>query len=979
MDAGRFKILKYNGEGVEPGAFDGTGTGDLPLVISANKSKDRSVVKQRMTLQGSDGELPQVIELQQEFVPLFIDNSLTEKRQVVGYHEPYSFEFSGLCNGPYIRYRFASGDNWETYSNIFDGSIISRDNPGNTLELSGTKFSESAYTIANDNYYSGGSSKYSWVMSFGYTEGNNNSWNGTPNMVYGFEPGYHYFYVDSSDKPFTDDLTSADYVTAVCGVYVDTPVPTVNLHWKRISENQLQYWVTSEAHAGSMDVRVMLNNQVFTCTLVNGATTSEKYTTNYTTSSAVNPAILSSTEELITFQSTKITQEAEIPVNSIIINGGSFIYGNGEIQAVFSPANTTQRNINWTIKSGESYATLTPNTDDPTICNISFKDIGGPVTVTATSADNANIKISKTLSVYDSSTGKWLISGERIINNIKNSSKYSINWLNGTSVTDCTWSISSGGEYASISQDGILTVKSGADNSTVTIRCTVGSTHKEYVVTVTYVPAEITFDRENIHLSCDYGTFKLPYKYTGITNPIVTVVGNMILTTDVEDNSNVIMFNYVANPEQYAKTLTITVTGTRTDGLGKYSKSTTIIQDSFAAYLAPYWSLKAIETVSADETSLIPTITDRNNIGYQVVSDADWISPVDSGTSSPVYRLDFSHNTSLSARTGVVRLVDKKTSYNVGSVIKEDWAFMSDPNPSSGIPNGSNLSATDVAGTSTFNLYRTSKLYYPKSSISSDTFSYVNMSPSNDYDATYTVTMLSQPHVMEETKHVIGIYESYPGTPIDEKTIIQNAYENNQYHTLTVEINGSLFENIHLDLENSNGELIQSTISVPNSYGTANTAVFTNVPSASNYVIRLIADGFEEKTWSVNVVSDTSITIVPTAIANRIYANTTFTSNAIVSMPGNTQYDLSNGSEGIFLADNTNLPDIIQQTNNAEYAFGINVYMAPSTKPTQNSFVDFNLAPGHSCTVQQILNKVYQNATGYVAVWIYFRNISTTF
>lgn len=985
MDAGRFKILKYNGEEVEPGAFDGTGIGDLPLVISANKSRDRSVVKQRMTLQGSDGELPQVIELQQEFVPLFIDNSLTEKRQVVGYHEPYSFEFSGLCNGPYIRYRFASGDNWETYSNIFDGSIISRDNPGNTLELSGTKFSESAYTIANDNYYSGGSSKYSWVMSFGYTEGNNNSWNGTPNMVYGFEPGYHYFYVDSSDKPFTDDLTSADYVTAVCGVYVDTPVPTVNLHWKRISENQLQYWVTSEAHAGSMDVRVMLNNQVFTCTLVNGATTSEKYTTNYTTSSAVNPAILSSTEELITFQSTKITQEAEIPVNSIIINGGSFIYGNGEIQAVFSPANTTQRNINWTIKSGESYATLTPNTDDPTICNISFKDIGGPVTVTATSADNANIKISKTLSVYDSSTGKWLISGERIINNIKNSSKYSINWLNGTSVTDCTWSISSGGEYASISQDGILTVKSGADNSTVTIRCTVGSIHKEYVVTVTYVPAEITFDRENIHLSCDYGTFKLPYKYTGITNPIVTVVGNMILTTDVEDNSNVIMFNYVANPEQYAKTLTITVTGTRTDGLGKYSKSTTIIQDSFAAYLAPYWSLKAIETVSADETSLIPTITDRNNIGYQVVSDADWISPVDSGTSSPVYRLDFSHNTSLSARTGVVRLVDKKTSYNVGSVIKEDWAFMSDPNPSSGIPNGSNLSATDVAGTSTFNLYRTSKLYYPKSSIRSDTFSYVNMSPSNDYDATYTVTMLIQPNSVEEIRHVIGIYKSYPGTPTDEKTIIQNAYKNNKYYTLTINLTDPILESIDIDLLDAGGAVLESTRSAPNLSGTENRASFTNLEGGKSYSIRLSATGFDTKTQSVPPLNrDVTMDVYMNANSHRLYCYTTFGATTVVQLPNNQKFwtDTSN-QPFIATATDSNLSDVIKQINESagriEPIFGVSLFNAEPHNPEIYSFVDFNLSGTQfSCTLQQVLDKVWPDRTGYVAVWCYFRDIATT-
>ena len=985
MDAGRFKILKYNGEGVEPGAFDGTGTGDLPLVISANKSKDRSVVKQQMTLQGSEGELPQVIELQQEFVPLFVDNSLTEKRQVVGYHEPYSFVFSGLCNGPYIRYRFANGDNWETYSNNFYGSIANQDNPDNTLELCGTKFSESTYTVADDNYYSGGSSKYMWGMSFSYTEGDNNSWNGTPNTVYGFEPGYHYFYIDTSDQPFTDDLTSSDYITAVCGVYVDTPVPTVNLHWKRVSEDQLQYWVTSEAHAGSMDVRVMLNNQVFTCTLVNGATTSEKYTTSYTTSAAVNPAILSSTEELITFQSTKITQEAEVPVNSISINGSEFVYGNSEIQAVLSPANTTQRNINWMISSGADYATLTPNTDDPSICNISFKATGGNVTVIAQSADNKNVSDARQFSVYSSSTGDWNINGEKVVNNVRNSATYSISWLNGTDATDCAWSIGLGDSYASINNDGVLTIKPGADNSTVIIRCSVNSTYREYVVTVTYVPAEITFERENIHLSCDYGAFKLPYKYTGITNPIVTVVGNMILTTDVEDNSNVITFNYVTNPEQYAKTLTITVTGTRTDGLGEYSKSTTIIQDSFAAYLTPYWSFKALETIRANETSLIPKITDQNNIGYQVVSDADWISPVDSGTSSPVYRLDFSHNKSLSARTGVVRLVDKKMSYNVGSVIKEDWAFMSEPNPNSGIPNGSNLGPTDVAGTSTFNLYRTSKLYYPKSSIGSDTFSYVDMSPSNDYDTTYTVTMFGQHGVTEEIQHVIGIYKTYPGVPTDEKTIIQNAYDNKQYYNLEINFTDPILEPVDIDLLDADGAVLRSAKSTPNLSGTENSASFTNLEGGKSYSIRLSATGFDTKTQSVPPFNnDTTVNVYMNANSHRLYCYTTFNSTTVVQLPNNQKFFTETSNQPfIVTATDSNLSDDIKQIDESvgrvESIFGVSLFNAEPRNPEIYSFVDFNLSGlQHSCTLQQVLDKVWPNRTGYVAVWCYFRDIATT-
>lgn len=987
MDAGKFKILKYNGEGVEPGAFDGTGTGDLPLVISANKSKDRSVVKQQMTLQGSEGELPQVIELQQEFVPLFVDNSLTEKRQVVGCHEPYSFVFSGLCNGPYIRYRFANGDNWETYSNSFYGLIANQDNPDNTLELCGTKFSESTYTVADDNYYSGGSSKYMWSMSFSYTELDHYSWNGTPNTVYGFEPGYHYFYIDTSDQPFTDDLTSSDYITAVCGVYVDTPVPTVNLHWKRVSEDQLQYWVTSEAHAGSMDVRVMLNNQVFTCTLVNGATTSEKYTTSYTTSSAVNPAILSSTEELITFQSTKITQEAEVPVNSISINGPEFIFGNNEIQAVLSPANTTQRNINWMISSGADYATLTPNIDDPSICNISFKEStgGNNVVVVAQSADNKNISGTRRFSVCSSTKGNWNINGEKVVNNVRNSATYSISWLNGTDATDCAWSIDLGDSYASINNDGVLTVKPGADNSTVMIWCSVNSGYKDYIVTVTYVPAEITFERENIHLSCDYGAFKLPYKYTGITNPIVTVVGNMILTTDVEDNSNVITFNYVTNPEQYAKTLTITVTGTRTDGLGEYSKSTTIIQDSFAAYLTPYWSFKALETIRANETSLIPKITDQNNIGYQVVSDADWISPVDSGTSSPVYRLDFSHNKSLSARTGVVRLVDKKMSYNVGSVIKEDWAFMSEPNPNSGIPNGSNLGPTDVAGTSTFNLYRTSKLYYPKSSIGSDKFSYIDMSPSNDYDATYTVTMFGQHGVTEEIQHVIGIYRAYPGVPTDEKTIIQNAYDNKQYYNLEINFIYPILEPVDIDLLDADGAVLRSAKSTPNLSGTENSASFTNLEGGKSYSIRLSATGFDTQTQSVPPFNkDTTVNVYMYANSYRLYCYTTFNSTTVVQLPNNQKFFTETSDQPfIVTATNSNLSDDIKQINEStgrvEPIFGVSLFNAESRNPEIYSFVDFNLSGlQHSCTLQQVLDKVWPNRYGYVAVWCYFRDIATT-
>lgn len=459
----------------------------------------------------------------------------------------------------------------------------------------------------------------------------------------------------------------------------------------------------------------------------------------------------------------------------------------------------------------------------------------------------------------------------------------------------------------------------------------------------------------------------------------------MILTTDVEDNSNVITFNYVTNPEQYAKTLTITVTGTRTDRLGEYSKSTTIIQDSFAAYLTPYWSLKALETIRANETSLTPKITDQNNISYQVVSDADWINPVDSGTSSPVYRLDFSHNKSLSARTGVVRLVDKRMSYNVGSVIKEDWAFMSEPNPSSGIPNGSNLGPTDVAGTSTFNLYRTSKLYYPKSSIGSDTFSYVDMSPSNDYDATYTVTMFGQHGVTEEIQHVIGIYKAYPGTPTDEKTIVQNAYDNRQYYNLEINFTDPILESIDIDLLDADGAVLSSAKSIPNLSGTENSASFANLEGGKSYSIRLSATGFDTKTQSVPPLNkDTTMNVYMNANSHRLYCYTTFNSTTVVQLPNNQKFFTETSNQPfIVTATDSNLSDDIKQINEStgrvEPIFGVSLFNAEPRNPEIYSFVDFNLSRlQHSCTLQQVLDKVLPNRTGYVAVWCYFRDIATT-
>lgn len=414
MDAGNFKILKYNGEGVDPGAFDGTGTGDQPLVISASKTKERNSITQEMILKETDGSLSKKISIIQESVPLFVDGSGGATEITANYRENFSVVFSGRANGQYIRYRVDDTNRWNVNPVIFYANITSdKVNPETELVYDEDMFGsdrEEGFSQVTDDFYDGGTSTYTWSVSINYENTDTQYDSG------GLDPGVYSVFIDVADTPFTEDIEQGSVKTIECKINVPVPTSTVNLHWKRTAVDKMKYWVTANYSFGSRTVDVMLNNNTYTVEIPDGSSTSASNELKYTTTAAVNPAILSS--------------------------------------------------------------------------------------------------------------------------------------------------------------DGGL--------------------------------------------------------------------------------------------------------------------------------------------------------------------------------------------------------------YNVGSIVKEDWAFMSTPNPSSGIPNGSNLGANDVAGTSTFNLYRTSRLYYPKSSISTDTFSYEDMSPSNDYDATYTIKIFSQPNVMVETKHIIGIYKSYPGTPTDTKTIIQDAYSSSQ-------------------------------------------------------------------------------------------------------------------------------------------------------------------------------------------------------
>lgn len=192
-------------------------------------------------------------------------------------------------------------------------------------------------------------------------------------------------------------------------------------------------------------------------------------------------------------------------------------------------------------------------------------------------------------------------------------------------------------------------------------------------------------------------------------------------------------------------------------------------------------------------------------------------------------------------------------------------------------------------------------------------------------------------------------------------------------------------ESIDIELLDADGAILESTKSMPNLSGTENIASFTNLEGGKSYSIRLSATGFDTKTQSVPPLNkDTTMNVYMNANSHRLYCYTTFNSTAVVQLPNNQKFLTSTSNQPfIATATDSNLSDDIKQikesTDRVEPIFGVSLFNAKPHNPERYSFVDFDLSGlQHSCTLQQVLDKVWPNRDGYVAVWCYFRNIATT-
>ena len=199
-----------------------------------------------------------------------------------------------------------------------------------------------------------------------------------------------------------------------------------------------------------------------------------------------------------------------------------------------------------------------------------------------------------------------------------------------------TWSVVSGSAYATIDQNGVVTAKDGASSSVVAIRAT--STYNtaiyaEKTISVTYAAGpEISFsDDDNgvIRIGATETRVSCRFQFSNLENLTAAVSGGLVDVDLQLSNDGVssgeFEFSLAENTSSSERRGVVTVTGTRTDGNGTYSKGVTIIQAAAAQTAYPSWSLTSAYTYEADGSNYPDvTITDEDNVGWKLILP-DWI------------------------------------------------------------------------------------------------------------------------------------------------------------------------------------------------------------------------------------------------------------------------------------------------------------------------------------------------------------------
>ena len=217
-------------------------------------------------------------------------------------------------------------------------------------------------------------------------------------------------------------------------------------------------------------------------------------------------------------------------------------------------------------------------------------------------------------------------------------------------------------------REGNITLKSADGNTTFAVSSV------EQKAAASQEPS-ITFSMNSATVKATLTVLTNPMSYQNLTGLNATVSGELSEAAATIESAAV-KVTFAQNTSSSKRVGTITVTGTRTDGKGTYSKSFTIEQS--AAKAAATWELPATLAFEGGGGDVVAfSITDSNNVGWRLILP-DWCFVSDGiteGSGDHDTSLEARPNDTGSARTGTLQLVstDGNTVYATCQVTQEEY------------------------------------------------------------------------------------------------------------------------------------------------------------------------------------------------------------------------------------------------------------------------------------------------------------------
>ena len=328
-----------------------------------------------------------------------------------------------------------------------------------------------------------------------------------------------------------------------------------------------------------------------------------------------------------------VIDRLDVELTGLAIGGDSTVNNDSntaQFSVAYTPSNTTQRGVEWSIASGSSYASIDGNGKLTVLQGAN----GNTVKVRATSKGNASIYAEKSIivtyntasvSVTGVSLSKSVLSlaigeSETLVATVKpeRATNQSVTWQ------------SSNKNVATVSQSGLVTavaagsavigVSTNDGGFTATCALTVAAVVKEYTLTVNCTTS-------------------------GATVKVLEYVAGQSSIRDAVDYTGPMTFKENTTVKVWAYKQGMIDSGTQTVLM---TSDKTV---SVACKTIPTWNLATESSADSGGASLPCTVSDPDSVGWRLVSDADWIS-VDSDTA-----IEVSPNTSSDSRTGHVKLI----------------------------------------------------------------------------------------------------------------------------------------------------------------------------------------------------------------------------------------------------------------------------------------------------------------------------------